>query len=60
MQSQASAASRNSSSAAAIPSKVSTPSSPVTLGKAPDPGVNGQRLGSAVKGFDGGLIPGKV
>jgi len=59
MQSQGSAPSRNPSGAAGIPNKVSTPSGPATLGRVPETG-NGQRPGTPIKGFDGGLLPGKV
>lgn len=40
--------------------KVPAPSGPITVGKAPAPGVVGKAPGSAVKGFDGALISGKV
>jgi hypothetical protein len=58
MQQQSTAGSRNPSGAAGIPNKVPTPSGPV-MGRAPNTG-NGQAPGAAIKGFDGGLIPGKV
>lgn len=56
MQEQGTQASRNPSSAAAKPGKVSTPSRPAP--SAPSTG-NGHAAGSSVKGFSGGLKPGK-
>jgi len=57
MQQQNTQASRNPSSAAAIPSKVSAPAHAAPNAK-PDTGT-GHAAGSAVKGFSGGLINGK-
>ena len=57
MQQQNTQASRNPSSAAAIPGKVSAPSHAAP--SAPSTG-NGHTSGSSVKGFSGGLINGKV
>ena len=57
MQQQNTQASRNPSSAAAIPGKVSAPSHAAP--SVPSTG-NGHTSGSSVKGFSGGLINGKV
>lgn len=60
-QSYGSPASRNTSKASGVePGKVPAPSGPVTMGKAPAPGVTGHKPGSPIQGFDGGLISGKV
>ena len=61
MQSNDTSPSRNQHmNGSAKPGKVSAPSGSVTLGKAPEPGVTGHKPGSSVKGFDGGMKPGKV
>lgn len=39
---------------------VKSPAGPITMGKAPEPGVTGHKPGSAVKGFDGAVISGMV
>lgn len=58
MQGASTSPSRDQSSAAAIPSKVSVPAGKATLGDVPSSG-NGHAAGSAVKGFSGnGLLPG--
>jgi hypothetical protein len=60
MQGASTSPSRDQSSAATIPSKVSVPSGSAVLGDVPSSG-NGHAAGSPVKGFSGnGLLPGMV
>lgn len=44
----------------AKPGVVPAPQGKASLGKAPSPGVTGHAPGSAIAGFSGGVIEGKV